>query len=82
MQIKEGDEWKAAFATNRGLFEPKVMFFGLTNLPTMFQSLMNSIFVDLIALGKVTVHFTKTLDKHRTIVKEVLARLQKHDLYL
>ena len=29
--IKEGDEWKAAFLTNEGLFEPTVMFFGLTN---------------------------------------------------
>ena len=37
VRIKEGDEWKAAFRTNRGLFEPLVMFFGLTkftcNLP-------------------------------------------------
>jgi len=27
VRIKEGDEWKAAFRTNRGLFEPLVMFF-------------------------------------------------------
>ncbi|KAF8827051.1 hypothetical protein HHX47_DHR5000761 [Lentinula edodes] len=33
IRIKEGDEWKAAFRTNRGLFEPTVMFFGLTNSP-------------------------------------------------
>ena len=25
VRIKEGDEWKAAFHTNRGLFEPLVM---------------------------------------------------------
>ena len=31
VRIKEGDEWKAAFRTNRGLFEPLVMCFGLTN---------------------------------------------------
>jgi hypothetical protein len=29
IRIKEGDEWKAAFITNKGLFEPTVMFFGL-----------------------------------------------------
>ena len=29
IRIKEGDEWKAAFRTNKGLFEPTVMFFGL-----------------------------------------------------
>jgi hypothetical protein len=29
--IKEGDEYKAAFRTNQGLYEPLVMFFGLCN---------------------------------------------------
>ena len=41
--IKEGDEWKAAFRTNKGLFEPMVMFFGLTNSPATFQAFMNHI---------------------------------------
>ncbi len=35
--IKDGDEWKAAFRTNWGLFEPTIMFFGLTNSPATFQ---------------------------------------------
>jgi len=43
VQIKEGDEWKAAFLTNKGLFEPQVMYFGLCNLPETFQRMMNSI---------------------------------------
>jgi hypothetical protein len=42
--MKEGDEWKAAFRTNRRLFEPLVMFFGLTNSPSTFQTMMNDIF--------------------------------------
>ena len=29
VQIKEGDEWKAAFLTNKRLFKPQVMYFGL-----------------------------------------------------
>jgi hypothetical protein len=49
IRIKAGDEWKAAFTTNRGLFEPQVMFFGLTNSPATFQALMNTIFSDLVA---------------------------------
>ena len=36
MRIKEGDEWKVAFTTPEGFFEPTVMFFGLTNSPVTF----------------------------------------------
>ena len=46
--MKEGDEWKAAFRTNQGLFEPLVMFFGLTNSPATFQTMMDGIFEELI----------------------------------
>jgi len=48
VQIREGDEWKAAFLTNKGLFEPQVMYFGLCNLPGTFQRMMNSIFWELL----------------------------------
>ena len=44
IRIKPGDEWKAAFLTPEGLFEPRVMFFGLTNSPATFQMMMNTIF--------------------------------------
>ena len=36
VRIKEEDEWKAAFTTLEGSFEPLVMFFGLTNSPATF----------------------------------------------
>src|SRR6204780_3653934 len=71
IRIKEGDEWKAAFRTNLGLFEPLVMFFGLTNSPATFQTMMNDIFKGLIARGVVVVYlddiliFTATLEEHR-----------------
>jgi hypothetical protein len=42
--IKSGNEWKVAFLTPEGLFEPTVMFFGLTNSPATFQMIMNTIF--------------------------------------
>ena len=44
VRIKEGDEWKAAFKTSEGLFEPTVMFFELTNSPATFQTMMDDIF--------------------------------------
>jgi hypothetical protein len=88
VRIKEGDEHKAAFATTRGLFEPTVMFFGLTNSPATFQGLMNAIFADLVAGQKVIVYlndiliYSSDLEEHRRVVREVLKRLQEHDLYL
>jgi Reverse transcriptase (RNA-dependent DNA polymerase) len=54
VRIKEGDEWKAAFRTSRGLFEPLVMFFGLTNSPATFQTMMNDLFKELIDEGVVS----------------------------
>ena len=42
--IKPRDEWKVAFYTNHGLFEPLVIFFGMTNSPTTFQTMMNEVF--------------------------------------
>ena len=88
IQIKQGDKWKATFTTNRGLFKLQVMLFGLTNSPATFQVLMNMIFVDLVAAGKVTVYlddiliYSPTLEEHWRITHKVLKQLQQHDLYL
>jgi hypothetical protein len=88
IRIKEGDEWKGAIVTNRGLFEPKVMYFGMTNSLATFQALMNSVFADLIAKGEVAVYmddiliYTVELLHHCRIVREVLKCLKHYDLYL
>ena len=44
IRIKEGNEWKATFLTNKGLFKPQVIYFGLCNSLETFQQIMNSIF--------------------------------------
>ena len=44
IQIKEGDKWKAAFLTNKGLFKPQVIYFGLCNSLGTFQRMVKSIF--------------------------------------
>ena len=51
VRIKEENEWKAVFLTNKGLFEPQVLYFGLCNLPGTFQRMMNSIFQELLHEG-------------------------------
>ena len=51
IHIKEGDEWKATFITQLGLFEPTVMFFSLCGSPLTFQAFMNYNFADYIREG-------------------------------
>ena len=84
--IKEGDGWEAAFTCQDGAFEPLVMFFGLCNLPGMFQTMMNEIFHDMAVVVMVYIDdiliFTKTKEGHDEIVQEVLRRLRANDLFL
>ena len=44
IRMHKEDIEKTAFGTHEGHYEFLVMSFGLTNAPTTFQSLMNSIF--------------------------------------
>ena len=71
-----------------GLFEPTVMFFGMTNLLATFQTMMNKILRDLVNKGKVATFVdnvlvgTETKERHDEIVEEVLRRLEKNNLYV
>ena len=88
MRIKEGDEWKAAFTTHVGSFEPVVMFFGMTNSPATFQAMMNEILRDMINEGKVAAFVddvlvgTEAEEGHDKVVEKVLRRLEENDLYV
>ena len=88
IRIKEGDEWKAAFKTHLGLFEPTVMTFGLCNAPATFQTFMNNIVEDMIDAGKVVVYlddiliFSEDLTTLNKLSSEVLKCLKKFNLYL
>jgi hypothetical protein len=53
IRFRDGDESKAAFKTNQGLFEPRVMPFGLKNAPSVFQRMVNTQFTDILAKGDV-----------------------------
>jgi len=88
VRIKEGDEWKAAFTMPEGLFEPTVMFFGLTNSPATFQAMMNELLRNLINTGKVAAFIddvivgTETEEGHDELVVEMIRRLEENDLYV
>ena len=63
------------------------MFFSLSNSPATFQTMMNTLFMDLIARGKVVVYlddiliFSRLLEEHHAHVGMVLDRLQNASLY-
>jgi len=88
IRIKEGDEWKGAFTTHVGSFEPTVMFFGMMNSPAIFQAMMNEILRDMINEGKVAAFVdnmlvgTETEERYDKIVEKILRKLEENDLYV
>ena len=95
MHIRKGDKKKATFKTRYGLFEPTVMYFGLTNSPAMFQTMMNYIYIyrDVILkheplgmtiriyMDDIGIMTCTNLDNHKRAVHNVLKVAQLHDLY-
>lgn len=86
VRIKPGDEWKTAFRCREGLFEYRVMPFGLANAPALFQSMMSDIFRDMLGthlfiyLDDLLI-FSKDTASHESHVQAVLCRLREHKLY-
>ena len=76
------------FATPEGLFELTVMFFRLTNLLKMFQTIMNKILQDLINTGKIVSFIDDVIigtdgeEEHDKLVEEVVKRLAENNLYM
>ena len=89
IRIIKGDEWKAAFKTNKGLFKPtSVMFFGMCNSLATFQSMMGNIFITMIEGKLVIVYmddiliFAGTKEELTWITRMVLEKLQENNLFL
>src|SRR5258708_19004843 len=72
----------------RGLFEPVVMFFGLCNLPTTFQTMMNDILHPFIDCNEAVCYmddiliYSSSLADHRRITQEILQTLHSYKLFL
>ncbi|KAK3538674.1 hypothetical protein QTP86_012137 [Hemibagrus guttatus] len=87
VRIRESDEWKMAFHTTHGHYEYCVMPFGLTNAPAVFQALINGVFRDLLGRGVIAyiddiLVYSTSMEDHVRQVQEVLARLQRHHLFM
>ena len=85
IRIRKGDERKTAFCTRYGHSVYKLMTFGQVNAPATFQTMMNTIlqeFLDrevVVYLDDILI-YSKTLEEHKLLVKQVLARPEPHDL--
>jgi hypothetical protein len=86
IKIRDEDIPKTAFSMRYELYEYLVMSFGLTNAPTHFMYLMNSVFVP--ELDKFVVVFiddilvySKSTGDHEKHLRVVLKRLRDHQLY-
>src|SRR5207253_4757802 len=83
IRIQEEDIPKTAFSTRYGLYEFLVMSFGLTNAPTFFMNLMNSVFMMeldvciVIFIDDILV-YSKDEEEHAKHLQLVLERLREH----
>jgi hypothetical protein len=86
--IHPDNRWKVAFTTSFGLFEPKVIFFGLCNSPATFQAYMNQTFQKEIAKGWMIIYiddiliFLKTLKENQKQTRHVPEIICKETLFL
>ena len=65
------------------------MFFGLTNSPATFQTMMDAIFREEVAFGDVIIYIddiliatVRSLEYHRNKVTHILRKLRNNDLFL
>ena len=93
IRIKEGDQHEAVFKTKYRLYEPNVMFFGLTNSPATFQAMMDHIlqpWAEKWALEDVKGSWymdnvlvaSRNKKKHQQATHELLDILEANDLFL
>ena len=76
------------FTTHIGSYELTVMYFGLTNSPATFQTMMNDLFRDMVNQGNMAMFIDDiivimdTEEGHNEIVEEVLKRLEESNLFV
>lgn len=86
VRIKPGHEWKTSFRCKLGHFEYRVMPFGLTCAPSVFQFMMNDIFREelnkfVICYLDDLLIYSANVSEHEHHVKTVLERLRTNSLY-
>ena len=86
IKIRKEDIPKTAFRTRYGSYEYTVMSFGLTNAPSTFMQLMNSIFMEyldkfiVVFIDDILI-FSESHEEHGHHIQLVLQKLREHQLY-
>jgi hypothetical protein len=86
IKIHSEDIHKIAFSTRYELYEYLVMSFGLTNAPTHFIYLMNSVFMPeldkfvMVFIDDILI-YSKNEEEHEKHLWIILQRLREHQLY-
>ena len=85
VRLKPEDVPKTTFTTPLGLFEFRVLCFGLTNAPGTFQNIMNNVLKDVIGKFVIVylddiVVFSKDQAEHYKHLEVVLQLLREHEL--
>jgi len=76
------------FTIYLGVYKPTMIFFDLTNLPAIFQAMMNNILRNLIDIGDIVAFMDNMLveikneKKHNKVVEKILKRIKTNNLYL
>jgi hypothetical protein len=85
LRVAPGHEWKTVFRTPWGLYEYKVMPFGLANAPATFQRFIQHVlreYLDVCCFVYIDdiLIFLKTQEAHLLDLDKVLSKLQEYNL--
>ncbi|KAI2667189.1 Transposon Tf2-8 polyprotein [Labeo rohita] len=87
IRIRRGDKWKTAFITPTGHYEYRVMPYGLSISPSVFQTFLNEVFREylhrfvVVYIDDILI-YSRNQAEHRQHVQQVLQKLRQHSLFL
>jgi hypothetical protein len=87
VRLHEDEIQPTAFVTPYGLYEWLILPFGLTNAPSVFQTMVNQVLKPLLYKGVMVyiddvLIYTKTLEEHYQVLEEVFKLFREHKLYI